>query len=86
MYPEEPHPLPFSWDGETLDQAVWRYIVDYGIKQPDLIRAQIAGHVEALRAEGESVGSEIAHVRLKLSEVDQERAFYQRQAARAKIS
>lgn len=86
MYPEEPHPLPFSWDGETLDWAVWRYIVDYGIKQPDLIRAQVAGHVEALRAEGESVGGEIAHVRLKLSEVDQERAFYQRQAARAKIS
>ena len=86
MFPEEEHPLPFSWDGKTLDWVVWRYIVDNGIKQPDLIRAQVAGHIEALRAEGESVSGEIAHVRLKLAEVDQERAFFQRQAARGKIS
>ena len=86
MFPDEEHPLPFSWDGKTLDWAVWRYIVDNGIKQPDLIRAQVAGHIEALRTEGESVSGEIAHVRLKLAEVDQERAFYQRQAARGKIS
>jgi chromosome segregation ATPase len=69
-----------------LDWAVWRYVVDNGIKQPDLIRAQVAGHVTALRAEGESVSGEITHVRLKHTEVDQERAFYQRQAARSKIS
>jgi chromosome segregation ATPase len=86
MYPEEEHPLPFSWDGKTLDWVIWRYIVDNGIKQPDLIRAQVAGHIEALKSEGESVTGEVAHARRRLAEVDQERAFYQRQAARDKIS
>lgn len=86
MFPEEEHPLPFSWAGRTVDWAVWRYIVDYGIKQPDLIRAQVASHIDALRAEGESINGEISHVRLKLGEIDQERAFYQRQGARGMIS
>jgi hypothetical protein len=86
MFPDEAHPLPFSWDGKTLDWAVWRYLVDNGIKQPELIRAQVTSHIEVLRAEGDSASGEIAHVRLKLAEVDQERAFYQRQAARGKIS
>jgi DNA invertase Pin-like site-specific DNA recombinase len=86
MFPEEEHPLPFSWSGRTVDWAVWRYIVDYGIKQPDLIRAQVASHIDALRAEGESINGEISHVRLKLAEIDQERAFYQRQGARGMIS
>jgi len=86
MFPEEEHPLPFSWAGRTVDWAVWRYIVDYGIKQPDLIRAQVASHIDALRAEGESINGEISHVRLKLAEIDQERAFYQRQGARGMIS
>jgi len=78
MYPEEEHPLPFSWDGKTLDWIIWRYIVDNGIKQPDLIRAQVAGHIEALKSEGESATDEIAHARRRLAEVGQERAFYQR--------
>jgi len=86
MFPEEEHPLPFSWAGRRVDWAVWRYIVDYGIKQPDLIRAQVASHIDALRAEGESINGEISHVRLKLVEIDQERAFYQRQGARGMIS
>jgi hypothetical protein len=78
MDPEEEHPLPFSWDGKTLDWIIWRYIVDNGIKQPDLIRAQVAGHIEALKSEGESATDEIAHARRRLAEVGQERAFYQR--------
>jgi chromosome segregation ATPase len=38
-----------------------------------------------LQSQGESVEGEIAHARRKLAEVDKERTFYQRQAARGKI-
>jgi len=39
-----------------------------------------------LQAQGDSFDGDVAHAQRKLSEVDQERAFYQRQAARGKIS
>ena len=86
MHPEEEHPTPSSWDGRLLDWAVWRYIVENGIKHPELIQASVSAHIETLQAEGESVGGEVASARLRLSEVDQERAFYQRQAARGRIT
>jgi DNA invertase Pin-like site-specific DNA recombinase len=85
-YPDEQHPEPYSWHGPSLDWAVWRYIIDNGIKRPDLIRQEVLARQAELQAQGESVEGDIAHARRKLTEVDQERAFYQRQAARGKIT
>jgi hypothetical protein len=42
-------------------------------------------HQGELQRQGENVDGDIAHARKRLVEVDQERAFYQRQAARGKI-
>jgi DNA invertase Pin-like site-specific DNA recombinase len=85
-FPDEPHPSPACFSGVVLDWEVWRYIVDNGIKQPDAIKKQVLAHREELRSQGENVDGEIAHVRCRLDEVVQERAFYQRQAARSKIT
>ncbi len=60
--------------------------MDKGIKRPDLIREQVLARQAQLRAQGENLGGEIAHARRKLAEVDQQRAFFQRQAARGKIT
>jgi hypothetical protein len=43
-------------------------------------------HQGELQRQGENVDGDIAHARKRLVEVDQERAFYQRQAARGKIT
>jgi hypothetical protein len=85
-YPDEPHPEPHTWNGSSLDWAVWRYIVDNGIKRPDLIRDEVLARQAELQAQGESVEGDIAHARRRLSELDRERAFYQRQAARGKLT
>jgi hypothetical protein len=85
-YPEEPHPRPYSRYGATLDWLVWRRIVDYGIKRPDLIREQVQERQAELQAQGDTVDGDIAHARRRLAEVDNERAFYQRQAARDKMT
>jgi site-specific DNA recombinase len=85
-YNEAEHPSPFNFEGASLDWDVWRYVVDNGIKRPESIHAQaLARHAE-LKAQGDSVDGDIAHARRKLSEVDQERAFHQRQAGRGKIT
>jgi hypothetical protein len=86
LYPEEPHPRPYNRGVKRLDWQVWRHIVDSGIKRPDLIREQVQARQAELQAEGENANSEIAHARHRLTEVDQERAFYQRQAARGKMT
>jgi site-specific DNA recombinase len=85
-YPEEPHPCPYTHYGPTLDWLVWRRIVDHGIKRPELIRKQVLDRQAELQAQGNSVDSEIEHARRRLAEIDQERAFYQRQAARGKLT
>ena len=60
--------------------------MDNGIKRPDNIRKQVLARQEELQRQGENVDGDIAHARQRLVEVDQERAFYQRQAARGKIT
>ena len=85
-YPDEPHPAPYSRYGPTLDWLVWRHIVDYGIKRPDLIREAVLARQAELQAQGDSVEGDIAHAHRRLAEIDQERAFYQRQAARGRIT
>ena len=57
-----------------------------GIKRPDLIRHQIDQRQAELRAQGDCADGEIERARKKLTDVDSERAFYQRQAARGKIT
>jgi hypothetical protein len=86
QHPHEPHPRPTSRNGPELDWAVWRHLVDYGIKRPDLIVVQVQVRRAELLAEGESADGQIAQVRYRLSAIDQERAFYQRQAARGMIT
>jgi len=85
-FPEEAHPSPACFSGVALDWEVWRYVVDNGIKRPDNIRKQVLARQEELQRQGENVDGDIAHARQRLVEVDQERAFYQRQAARGKIT
>jgi DNA invertase Pin-like site-specific DNA recombinase len=86
FYNNEPHPKPYGFPGKDLDWTVWRAIVDRGITTPDLIKLQIVARQEELQKQGESVTGDIAHARRRLGEVDQERAFYQRQAGRGKIT
>ncbi len=57
----------------------------YGIKQPELIHSQVLTRQAELQAQGDSVDGDIAHARRKLAEIDEQRAFYQRQASRGKI-
>jgi DNA invertase Pin-like site-specific DNA recombinase len=85
-HPHEPHPHPVTHNGAKLDWAVWRHIVDFAIKRPDLVRKQVRARQAELQAQGDSVHGEMAHARNKLAEVDQQRAFYQRQAARGKMT
>lgn len=85
-YPHEPHARPCWWNGERLDWAVWRYVVDNGIKHPELIQAQILNRQAELQRQGNDTASDIAHARQKLAEIDQERATYQRQNARGKMT
>lgn len=85
-FPDEPHPTPTVWNGEKLDWEVWRYVVDNGIKQPELIRERILTRQAELQAQGENVDGDIAHARGKLAEIEQERATYQRQNARGKLT
>jgi len=85
-YPEKPHARPYVKGGRKLDWLVWRQIADRGISKPELICEQVQQRQAALVAEGDSVNGEIAHARRRLAEVEQERTFYQRQAARGKMT
>lgn len=85
-YQYESHPSPATWNGEKLDWEVWRYVVDNGIKHPELIQERILTRQAELQAEGENVEGSIAHARAKLAEIEQERATYQRQNARGKMT
>jgi len=80
------HPRPYLFNGRPLDWDVWRYIVDNGIKRPDHIRLQVLARQEELQRQGDGVDGDVAHARRRLAEVDEERAFYQRQAARGKMT
>jgi chromosome segregation ATPase len=54
--------------------------------KPDYIKSQVLARQEELQRQGEDVDGDIAHARQKLTQAEQERAFYQRQAARGKIT
>ena len=82
----ESHPSPYSWRGDRLDWDVWRFIVDHGIKRPELIREQVLARQAKLQAEGENVDGELSRAAQKIAEIDLERAGYQRQNARGKMT
>lgn len=84
-YPEESHPRPYNRGGKTLDWLVWRRIVDYGIKQPELIREEVLARQAELQSQGDSVDGDVAHARRRLAEIDQERARYQRKYGQGKM-
>ncbi len=86
VYPDKPHPKPYTRGGIGLDWQVWRHLVDNGIKNPDVITTYILDRQTELQTQGKSVDGDIAHTRRKLVEVDSERAFYQRQAGRGKMT
>jgi uncharacterized protein YukE len=79
------HPK-YSLPGSSLDWAVWRKIVDDGIRRPEIIREQVMSRQAALRAQGDSLDGDINRIRTRLDELGGERAAYQRMFARKKIS
>ena len=85
-YPEESHPRPYNRGGKTLDWLVWRRVVDYGIKRPELIREEVLARQTELQAQGDSVDGDVAHACRRLAEVTQERKTYHKQVARGKMS
>jgi hypothetical protein len=80
------HPHPYSWPGHDLEWSIWRYLVDKGIKRPDLIIEQVQARQRQLIEQGDSLDGDIGRARAKVVQINQERAFYQRQAARLKIT
>jgi len=84
--PRMPHPHPCSYNGPELDWAVWRTVVDEGLQRPDVIREQVDAKVRALQLEGNALGGEIARARKRVERIEAERAFYQRQGARGKLT
>jgi DNA invertase Pin-like site-specific DNA recombinase len=85
-YRSELHARPHSWGGRKLDWVVWRYLIDSAVEQPDMIRGQIPARQAKLQAQDDSLDGDIAHAHARLTEIDRERAFYQRQAARYKMT
>ena len=83
-YRDEPQPK--SWYGTAIDWAVWRKIVDDGIKRPEYIIDQIVAKSTELQSQGDSVEGDIARARYKLAEIEEERATYQRQLGRKKMT
>ena len=56
------------------------------MKRPKVITAYVLGRQAELQAQGESVDSDIAHARRRLDEVEQDRVFFLKQAARHDIT
>lgn len=83
---DKKHPQPYTFAGRSLDWAVWRYIVGHCINEPDTIKMQVLARQADLQRQGEDINGDIAHARRKLADVDQERAFYQRQAGRGRMT
>ena len=55
-----------------LDWAVWRRLVDYGLKRPNLVREYLDERRAALQAEADNAESEIERIRRRLEQVEQE--------------
>ena len=72
--------------GVGLDWAVWRRLVDYALKQPDLIRKHIDDRRAALQSEADHSESEIERLNKRLGQIVEERLAYSRQNARGVLS
>jgi len=80
------HPRPINWEGDALDWAVWRKIVDDAINRPQFVINQIVKKMNELQEQGEDVDGDIARARLRLADIMEERATYQRAYGRKKMS
>lgn len=80
------HEGQVNWSGSALDWAVWRKLVDDGIKKPENVEAQVRLRQQQLQNEGDSVDGEISHTRQRIDEIMAVRANYQRQQARGRIT
>jgi hypothetical protein len=69
-----------------LDNEVWRFVSDYIIENPTVIRRQVQVRQNELQAQKDDMTSDIAKARQKIIEIDSERAFYQRQTAKGNIT
>jgi DNA invertase Pin-like site-specific DNA recombinase len=85
IYPES-HPRPYTWEGTGFDWAVWRKVVDGGIKTPELIEEQVLARQAELKRQGQNKEGEIANARKKMAEVEEQRAMYHRQMGRRKMT
>ena len=86
LHGRDEHPKPCSWSGPLLDDAIWRKIVDEGIKNPENIQDQILWKQAELLADGDNVDGSIARLNDRLAEIEEERAAYQRMFARKRIT
>jgi hypothetical protein len=86
LHSHELHPRPYNFSGPALDWEVWRHVVDQGIKRPETIRLQILARQKQLQEQDACIEGDIAHAARKLAEVEASRAFFQRQAARGKLT
>lgn len=80
------HTKPFTWWGGKLDRAVWKYLVDHAIENPDEVIDQIYARQADLQAQGDNLDSEINQKRQRLAQLDREELNYARQQARGKIT
>jgi|GEM_PF-4885193 len=85
QYPDS-HPKPYTWEGPGFDWAIWRKIVDSGIKTPELIQEQVEARQAELQQQGDSTEGDIAHVKQSMTDVENQRAIFQRQLGRGKIT
>jgi len=85
-YPDEDHARPYSRYGALLDDQVWRTIVDDVIRRPDVVKAQTLRRQAELIAQGDAIDGDIERTRGEVADIEQQRAFYQRQAARGKMT
>lgn len=85
-YPQDGHPHPCFFNVAQIDSDVWRYLVDNIIKQPNVIRAQVARRQAAALEQASTIEADIAKLKQRLEALEADLLTYTRQLARGKIS
>jgi len=83
--PHEAHPKPSSFNGLKLDWALWRFVLDDLLPNPQKTIDLIMMQVEKLQVEGDDADGEISQIELNKQNILKERAFYQKKASQGKI-
>ena len=74
-----------NWSARLVEWRVWRKLVDDVITHPELLQSQITERQSELLKQGDSLDSDIAKARQRLTEIEQEQAYIVKQAARGMI-